>query len=476
MKKVYTAHPLMILSFIKPFLFVLFLPIIKGIIHYFTNRTITGVIIFEILLLAIVFIIAVLKCRAFRLIIEEDNVTVKTGFVFVKQATIKASQLSSVESRQNPLDAVFRSVTYSINTEAGRKNRADFKFKLSVKNSREISGILYGTKETQRVKFSVFKIAILAATTSSAFTGIIIGVPIINKAGDLFGIGLSKMLFDEINNVSNKFSLYFPPIVNVISLIFLLAYVVSFVYSFLKYINFRLRLNDEKLEVRSGFFVRSRNSFKRSSVNDVRIEQTPLMLLFGRYAMKVSVGGYGDSKSESEVLVPSAKLTEINQELKEYFPMLKVKGRVTKAPRTAFTKSRFLFLPSVFLIIVLALSITLALIFKDFGRLILFISLLSLIAVFYYAYISLRIYKHGKIIFGETMFAHSIKGLRICKLYCPKQNVGQIKITRFFTDFSQNTCRVKITVRSESADRIRIKMLDDGRVKEEINNCYGIEV
>ena len=61
MKKVYTAHPLMILSFIKPFLFVLFLPIIKGIIHYFTNRTITGVIIFEILLLAIVFIIMSIK-------------------------------------------------------------------------------------------------------------------------------------------------------------------------------------------------------------------------------------------------------------------------------------------------------------------------------------------------------------------------------------------------------------------------------
>ena len=476
MKKVYRAHPLMVLSLMKPFLFVLIFPIIKGVIHYLTDRTITGVVVFEILLFTVIAVTAILRGRAFRLIIEDDNVTVKTGFMFVKSATIKISQLSSVESRQNPLDAVFRSVTYSINTEAGRRNSSDFKFKLSVKNSREISEILYGNNESRRVKFSVLKIAILAATTSSAFTGIIIGVPIINKTGDLLGVGLSQMLFDEINNVSNKFSLYFPPIVNVISLIFLMAYGVSFLYSFLKYINFRLRINDEKLEIRSGFFVRSRISFKRSSVNDVRIEQTPLMLLFGRYAMKVSVGGYGDSKSESEVIVPSARLKEIKDDFKEYFPFLMPEGEAVRAPRSLFTRSRFLVSPSFFLIIVLAISITLALIFEDFGRLILFLSILALTAVFYYAYISLRIYRKGKIRLGKTIFAHSIKGLRTCRLYCPKENVGQIKITRFFTDFSQNTCRVKIIVRSESADRIRVKMIDYTKIKQEIKKCYGIDV
>lgn len=476
MNKIYKAHPLMVVSLMKPFLFVLLFPVIKGVIHYLTDRTVTGVIIFEILLFFIIALIAFFRWRAFRLIIDNDDISLKTGFIFVKRATIKISQLSSVESRQNPFDAVFHSVSYSINTEAGRKNTPDFKFKLSIKDSKEISTLLYGNKESQRVKFSVLKIAVLAATTSSAFTGLIIGVPIINKAGDLLGIGLSQMLFDEINNVSNKFSLYFPPIVNVISLIFLLAYGVSFIYSFLKYINFRLRLTDEKLEVRSGFFVRSRISFKRRSVKNVRIEQTPLMLLFRRYALKVSVGGYGDSKSESQVIVPSARLKEVTSDFKEYFPNLTPTGKKITPPRNGFTRSRFLVLPSFLLLGVLALSIISAYLFADFGKLILFISLLALIAVFYYAYISIRIYKSGKIRFGDTIFVHSIKGFRTCKLYCPKENVGEIKITRFFTDFSQNTCRVKLTVRSESADRIRIKMIDYSATLEEIKKCYNIDV
>lgn len=476
MKKEYKAHPLMILSHMKPFLFILVFPFIKGVIHYLTDRTITGVIIFETLIFAVIMAVAVFKYLAFRLSIDRESVTIRTGFIFKREATIKISQLSSIESRQNPIDALFRSVTYNINTEAGRKNSPDFKFKLSVRNSKEISEKLYGSKETKRIKFSVFKVAILAATTSSAFTGIIIGVPIINRAGDLLGIGLSQMLIDEINNVSNKFSLYFPPIVNTVSLVFLLAYGISFLYSFLKYINFRLRVNDEKLEVRSGFFVRSRISFRRSSVKNVKIEQSALMHIFRRCAMKVSVGGYGDSRGESEVVIPSAKLNEIKEDFKEHFPFFIPDGNAVTPKRTAFTKSRFLVMPTVFLIITLALSITAAMIFKDFGRLILFLSVISLIAVFYFAYISLRIYELGEIGFGENIFAYSTKGFRFLRLYSKKENIGQIKITRFFTDFPQNTCRVKITVRSESADNIKVKMLDYDNVKAKIKNCYGIDV
>ena len=61
-------------------------------------------------------------------------------------------------------------------------------------------------------------------------------------------------------------------------------------------------------------------------------------------------------------------------------------------------------------------------------------------------------------------------------MYCPKENIGQIKITRFLTDFSQNTCRVKLTVRSENADTIKLKMLDYTEVKEEIQKCFDIKV
>ena len=474
MKKVYRAHPLMAFNLMKPFLFVLVLPFLRGVLQYLTDREVTSVLGIELILFGLITLIGVLRCHAFRLIISGNSVTVQNGLLFTERATIKISQLSSVQSNQNPLDAICRAVTYSINTEAGRKNQTDFTFKLWVKDSREISTLLYGDGQPKEFKFSVLKVAVLAATTSSAFTGLIIGVPIINKMGNLLGMALDRMLLYEINNASNQFSLYFPPIINVVTIIFLLGYSVSFIYSFLKYINFRLFLGKNKLEVRSGFFTRTRTSFSKDAVNDVRIEQTALMLLIKRYAMKVSIGGYGDSKSESEVIVPSGRHGEIKRGFAMYFPFLEPDGRLIHAARSRITKNRFLFWPALWLIVLLIISPVLVHLFTDFGRVILFVTLIALALIFCYAYICLVEYKFGKIRLGDTVFAHSKKMMRTCELYCPKENVGEIKITRIFKDFKYNTCRVKITVRSESADSIRVRMLNYADVKSEIYKCYRI--
>ena len=476
MNKVYRAHPLMILSRIKPFLFVLILPFVRGLLQYLTDKSVSSVLGMELVIFAVIVIFSMLSCLSFRLRIVDDTVRIKSGIIFVKRANIKISALSSVQSEQNVLDTVFGAVTYSINTEAGRRNKSDFRFKLNVSDSREVSRILYGEKSPKRVKFSALRVALLAATTSSAFTGMIIGVPILKKSGDLLGLALYDMLFDEITNVSKKFTAIFPPVVNTLSLILLLAYGVSFGYSLLKYINFRLYLGDDKLEIRSGFFTRSRTSFRKTAVNDVKIEQTPLMSFIKRFAMKVSVGGYGDSKSESAVVMPCGTKEEIKNSFSAFFPFLIPKGKRIRAYNNLFTKSRFLLMPSIFLLIIIGASIPLASIFKDFDRLIFFITIVALLADFYFAHISYCESKFGKLVLGETIYAHGVKKLRSTRLYCPKEKVGEIKIHRLLTDFPQKTCRVRVTVRSESADSICIRMIPYREVKDEIYNCYGIEV
>ena len=197
MNKVYRAHPLMVISRIKPFLFVLILPFVRGLLQYVTDKTVSSVLGIELTIFAVIVIFSVLSCLSFRLRIIDDTVRLKSGIIFVKRANIKISSLSSVQSEQNILDTVFGAVTYSINTEAGRRNKSDFRFKLNVRDSREVSRILYGKKSPERVKFSALRVALLAATTSSAFSGMIIGVPVLKKAGDLLGLALYDMLFGE---------------------------------------------------------------------------------------------------------------------------------------------------------------------------------------------------------------------------------------------------------------------------------------
>ena len=476
MKREFRAHPLMIVGLIKPFLFVLIFPVIKGVLQYFIKGEVTGVLTLELIAFAAITLLAALRCASFRLICGKSTVTIKMGIILRSESVISISKLSSVQSEQNPIDAVFKAVTYRINTEAGPKGSADFEFKLSLKDSKEVTRCLFGEKNPKAVKFSVFKVAVMAATTSSAVTGMIIGVPIINKTGKLLGLALDKMLFDEINNVSGHVNSYFPPIVNTVTLIFLLAYAVSFFYSLFKYINFKLFLEEDNLEVRSGFFVRSRTSFKKKSVKDVIIDQTPLMRLFKRYAMKVSVGGYGNSKSESAVIVPSGRRGEIKRQFSIYFPFLAPDGRLLHAKRDNRTKRRFLYFPTLYFIITLTISPVLSLVFKSFSRLILFLTVVACCMIMYYAYLCIFEFRFGKLKMGKNIFAQTIKGFNTCELYCPRENVGQIKLIRNIPDIPRKTCKVVVSVCSESADSIKVRHLNYDEVKNSIAKCYGVEV
>ncbi len=477
MIKKFKAHPLMIFTFLKPFLFILVIPLISGLIQYARYKTFDNVLGMELLLFAIIMFIAVLRWHSFSLICdtERKTVTIKRGLVFKRSAAILISKLSSVQTAKNPIDAIFFAVTYRINTEAGTISRSDFEFKLSNKNSAEVSRLLYGENKVQAVKFSAVRVAILAATTSSAFTGIIVGVPVLNRAGKLLGVAISDMLLNEINNVSSKIESYFPPVVNTVSLIILLSYLISFIYSFLKYINFKLFLQQDKLEVRSGFFVRLRTSFKKKAINDIRIEQTAIMMLLRRFAMKVSVGGYGDAKGESEVIIPLGANREMKKRFSEYFSFFLPNQKGIRPKRSLLTKSRFLSWPAYYFLGVIAIAIILSLRFQDFTRFVLFLTCVVSGIIFCYAYLCYFEYNHGTVKFGDNIFLRSNKGLRTCEMYCPKENVGEIKLIRLPTDYFYKTCRVRIFVRSERADSLRVRHLDYQTVKQEAYRCFNIE-
>ena len=60
-KRTYGAHPFMMLSIMKPFLFVLILPVLKGLLQYLISGRITGVLTLEIFAAAAVLFFSFLQ-------------------------------------------------------------------------------------------------------------------------------------------------------------------------------------------------------------------------------------------------------------------------------------------------------------------------------------------------------------------------------------------------------------------------------
>lgn len=473
MKREFKAHPLMILTIIKPFLFILIIPVLRGIVQYLKNGEVTQILGTEMILFGLIVLFGVARWRAFKLNCQDNTVTVKDGIFFIRKAVIPISGLSSVQTAQNPLDYIFGCVTFRINTEAGSRTKTDYSFKLSRNDAHLVSTLLYGEKSGEPVRFSPVKIAILAAATSSAFTGLLVGVPILNSVARLTGRGVNEVL-DQINSVSNTFQTHFPPIVNTVTFILLCSFAVSFIYSFLRYLKFRIYLNNDRVEVRSGLFVMLRTSFKKRSINNVKIEQTLLMKFLKRYALKVNVGGYGEAKSESQVLVPCGKYNEIKEMFGDYFPFLRIDGKSLKSKVGAIHLNRYFFWAEVFMGILIALSLIIGLRFEEFGRLVAFVTFILGFLILYYTYLCYNEYRYCQVSFGNTVYARGKKGLRKCRFFCPKDKVGEIKLYRYPFDPLYKTCNVRIITRSETADNLLVRHVVYEDTKKAIFDCFGI--
>ncbi len=462
----------MIMRFLKPIWFVAVIPLLKGLIQYLIYRNVTGILSLEAVALGIIIVFAVFRWRSIMIEVKGGGLTVRQGFIIKRVAHIEPDVLSCVSIRQNPVDVIFRSVSCRINTEAGRPARPDFDIKLYVNDAKVLSGIVYGSECNTSICTSPFKIALMAATTSSSVSGLLVGVPVANQAADLFGVALSDIILEELTHTASKFSVYFPTAVSVITLLLIIAYVFAALVSFQRNLFFRVKMGEDRLDVCSGLFVKRRTVFRKRSVNAVMIEQTPLMRLCRRFSMSVSIAGYGDKKGDRAIIAPCGRRYEMRRQFMLFFPFLSCDGKIVKAKRGRRTKQRFFFVPAVAFTTVTALTVLLLLLFPRFDRFIFFLAVFASLIICYYSNLCIYNYRFGRVRFSDNISARSSNGFNIRELYCEKDKIGEIKLIRYPADRRFNTCKVKLTVRSEGADSIRIRNVDFATVKEEIYSCF----
>lgn len=469
-KTVFRAHPIMLLRFLKPFLFVLVIPLLKGAVQYLLYRRITGVLALEAIAFSIVFAIALLRLLAFSISCEEEVVTIKSGFLIRSGAKIGFEAISCVSASQNPVDLIFGSVSCSINTEAGASGKADFCFKLSKKDALRLSALLYSGKRPVSVKFSPARVAALSAASSSFLTGLLVGAPVIKYSGNLLGISIATMLFDRIDYISQKFNNYFPPVVNVITLLFIIFYGISFVAAFFKNMNFTLSVGKNELESRSGFVSRHYTVFKKSSINCVLIEQTPLMKLLGLFTMSAAVGGYGNAKGERPAIIPCGSRKETDIQLKLVLPAKLEERKTVKPEFSGKNRRRYLFMPRIWYIVSAVPVIVVAVFARDFLRFTLFLALVAAALNTYYLFTCRSEVKKGKIEWGSCISVFSTRRMSLREMHFKKESLSEIKLIETPADKKHGTCKVRFTVGGESSESIRIRNIDKNKISEALNN------
>lgn len=456
----FKVHPLYVYKYLKFLLPLLVLPFFKG---YSALK-----IILVCFAVAVCFAYVVL----YKISLLKDAVLIKSGIIFRKTAVIPTENISSITISDNFIYKISGAKGISINTESGAYGKKDFEFKLFKADADILYLRLCGEKPVF-VKQS--GITLLSATGSSALTGLLIGVPFINGAGKLFNLGIEQIL-GGISRFGRQIKTYFPPAVNIITLIFLLFYTVSFVYALLRNAFFSMGTKKEKIEIISGLLVKKTRIIRKTAVKDLCIDTTPIMRLFSLCTLRAAVGGYGGEKGEKATVIPAANLKTVKETIFSLFNIKIIGEDMISPAKNSKSVRRFLILPLLYAILTVGIGGALIIIFRSFKGFFMFFFIVLLCFDLYYGFVSLREQRESGIGIGKTFFIRCRAKFTAREMITKSENIGVIKITRNRFDRKYGTCKVKITVRSESSDKAMIKNIPFEPIKEKIEEVFNIMV
>ena len=476
--KVIRTHPLMIVGYLKPYLFVLLLPLLRGLLNYGTSGVLSRLIVGEALLAFVITSAAVAKWLLCRLTISDDLIRIREGLLFVKEAMIPRDKISSMFVETKPLLWLFRGLIVRFDTEAGRPGKSDFDLILPLRRGPEMLALLPPRADKGRRKAGeirqyhapAFKMLIMAAATSSSATGLLLAAPVINKAGQLLGAGFSDRVYGTLTEAAGFLERIIPTGASMLAILLLIGFGVSFLHSLITTAPFRLYIKGDRFTSSSGLISRRRTRFRVGAINDVWIQQTPAMRLLRHYTVKVSVAGYGKGRGETAVVVPAAGKKEIGGLLKELLPHAEQAPIALRPPSRALP--RFIVFPFLLLAAIPAAGITAARFLPDFSGFIRFTVMVLMVLQAVMISLGLTRYTRGGITFGDQITAYASKWFSLTEMRCPSDRAGVIRVMRFPFDLSRNLCRVRVTVRSESAHTLSVLHLDHKMLIRTLEDVY----
>lgn len=466
----FKAHPLSILGNLKPILFILPLPYLRMAVIYFLSGK-AGKLGFSayFAIFAVVFW-AIARYKTTYMYVSEKTIVAQRG-VFARQtAKIPIKNIAFINVKQNLLDFAFSTGVLSIYTEGGSAKKADFEIKLKKAETAAVLKAIYKEAPAPTVRVKRKRLLITAAATSSAVGGLLIFVPATNRIGKLLGRALEESFYDKLAQFSEQGTKIFPPVINTLSVLLGVGFAVSFIYAVLRLFSMRVSVGENRCEVHFGLFVRTQKVFLASSVKSV-VSKRPLTARFlETYSAGFDLGG-GFDGTES---LPLLSKTEHKKIFKQN-TAFSAKTAILRPKQTVATRNRFLFVPTLLLLGVVALAVMTAVFFSKTGHAaVLFTAIIGGL-VLYFALIRLYEYKTGRLLVLKTVHIRTCSGLCPKEICVPKELLGHMVITRLPPDLFKSTCRVRINVHSKSAPSATLRNIDYKTAQKNIEKTFNIE-
>lgn len=459
-----TPHPIYIVKLIYPYLTLLIIPIIKGVVGYLTDnkQELPSFFTAEIFLIFIIFAVSLAKLKRMQISIS-DSIRIKRGLLCRTFYEIGAVRSKVIVVEENPYLSRMGIYRLKIYTEAGNQKKADEDIPIRSRDAKALCK-RFGCKGLRfigRNSSNVF----MAASSSSVMAGLLIAAPIVKSVAGVLGKGIKELVPElekakGIYTKSTELGLF-------ISIILLVGYSISFGVIILRNIGFKAAIDKRAITLKGGVFPNRSIFFEKSSVNSVCILSPPIMRMVGKCLVKFNSCGYGRSAGELAVLIPCESVFRVDKSLAKMFPNIKAADSGIRPKRVAVFRCVFLPMTLVTVAVVLCELLSRLIYYAD--------TVISLIAVtlgvinIIYIVVRLDTLLNGKFIIDDKFVTmRAKKGISAAKLTAELRDVHCFTLFRTPFDFRKKTCKIKVAVYSKNREKIALSYLSYEKARQYI--------
>ncbi len=304
-------HPLQMFPFIGKYLFLLSLPLLRGLIAVRDPAGLQAWVRgswFDILIVLLILMFAYFSWRCSRICVQSGILTVQNGWLIRREAAVPLKSITTLTVEAPFYLRPFFARRVFIDTAGGIWRNPDFQLLLYKKDAAALLSLRVPQQPPPprrcyraRWRYLLF----LSFCVSNSFTGAVLAAAFFKYAGEILGAEFQQLLLSGLDTLAAPLR-FLPYGTAIIALLLLIGWAVHFLRNLLHYIGFSVKRYKDLLHIRSGFFTLRTYTCPIRAINFLDFRQTVFSKILGLYVVFIHCIGYGKRKRDKAVLLPAA--------------------------------------------------------------------------------------------------------------------------------------------------------------------------
>ena len=303
--------------------------------------------------------------------LKENMLYYQTGIISKKVLTLSKDNISTIDIGQSFLQriiGIYRLKVDSGSTTLGKaevdivlnKERIDYiKSVIETTTDSKIqkANTVQGKERSKEFKCTNRELFILALTKNKLgliVTLIVSSFTFLDDLLDTLKLDISKYV-DKYFNIEDVIKKSMGELVvfsiQLFTVIYILSFIVSVIVTFIRYYNFIIYEQDNKLNIQYGLISLKKYTLPIKNIQAIKLKQTLINQWFKQYKVEVVTAGYGDEEKEEAIFYPLTDKVKLNILIDTLIPNFNFENIELKYPPKKAMKRFFIF-PVIFSIVI----------------------------------------------------------------------------------------------------------------------------